>query len=178
MEVWKDIQDYEGYYQVSNLGRVKSLDRYIYNYRGGKALRKGIILKLGDNGKGYLILDLMKEGKRQSVKVHRLVAKAFIPNPNNKPQTNHIDGIKTNNYYMNLEWCTQSENTIHSYKNGLQKIRLGSEHHMSKLIESEVLEIRKLCVEGDLSRREIGKLYGVTKSCVMSINKRRIWKHI
>ena len=105
MEIWKDIPGYEGVYQVSNLGNVKSLPRMV------------------SNGKGYLCIELKdKNGKYHFCGVHRLVAVAFIENPDNKPQINHIDGNKKNNIVENLEWCTNGENQVHAYKMGLNRV--------------------------------------------------------
>ena len=105
-EEWKDIKGFEGYYQVSNLGRVRSLDREIYHsYNKTISHYKGSIMKLSKRRKGYLGLVLMKGNKQKSFLVHRLVAEAFIPNPNNYDQVNHIDENKTNNQVDNLEWC-------------------------------------------------------------------------
>lgn len=108
-EVWKDIEEYEGLYQVSNFGRVKSLKRYSIN----NANTKNRLLKLSLNRKGYLNVTLCKNGKYKSHRIHRLVAQAFIPNPENKPQVNHIDEIKTNNMVSNLNWMTNKENRNH-----------------------------------------------------------------
>ena len=105
-EEWRDIKGYEGFYQVSNLGRVRSL-----NCRGHKGCI-GILTPRLD-GKGYEMVALYKEGKARNTKVHRLVAQAFIPNPNNYPQVNHKDENKTNNDVKNLEWCTNEYN--HNY---------------------------------------------------------------
>ena len=102
MEVWKDIQDYEGLYQISNLGRVKSFCK-----------NKEKILKIFKNNHGYCQIDLFKDGRKKSLKVHRLVAQAFIPNFNMYKEINHIDCDKTNNCVDNLEWCTRSHNVNH-----------------------------------------------------------------
>lgn len=114
-EIWKDISNYEGLYQVSNLGNIKSLDRYVnYKIKDTKRLIKSQNKKLTLNKKGYLKVTLFKNGKGETREVQRLVAEAFIPNPENKPQVNHINGNKTNNNIENLEWCTCKENTLHS----------------------------------------------------------------
>lgn len=123
MEEWRPIKGYEGYYEVSNLGRVRSLDRYVTHSRNPafKSLRKGVIKTLGDNGNGYKIASCSKQGKhtRRSEKVHRLVAAAFIPNPECKKQVNHKNGIKSDNRVENLEWCTSRENVRHAIETGL-----------------------------------------------------------
>lgn len=107
LEIWKDIKGYEGLYQISNYGKVKSLKR-------------GILLKPCTNHKGYLSVVLYKKSEKCCKRIHRLVAEAFIPNSNNKPQVNHIDCNKHNNKVDNLEWCDNSENQIHAFKNRLQ----------------------------------------------------------
>lgn len=119
-EIWKDIKGYEGLYQVSNFGNVKSLDRYIINKNGDKQYFPGKYLNQGisDN---YLKVILSKNNKQRTFRVHILVARTFIPNPENKPEVNHMDGDKSNNRVDNLEWNTRSENELHAYKNGLAK---------------------------------------------------------
>ena len=118
-EIWKDIKDYEEMYQISDLGRVKSLARIIKHQN--RHYRKDKILKTSIDNHGYLQVTLCKNGKVKRFHVHRLVAQAFIPNPENKPQVNHIDGNKLNNNINNLEWNTAGENTYHAYKNDLIK---------------------------------------------------------
>lgn len=103
-EIWKDIDGYEGLYQVSNLGRVKRVNT-------------GRVLKGVKDRKGYLIVNLCKNGSQSTKKIHRLVAQAFISNPESKPQVNHIDENKTNNMVSNLEWMTSTENNNHGTRN-------------------------------------------------------------
>ena len=114
-EIWKDIKGYEGKYQISNLGRVKSLQR---NGRPERILRLNLI-----KGYAYTTLSNGSRGNKKKLKVHRLVAEAFIPNPHNKPEVNHIDGNKLNNNVDNLEWVTHQENCKHAVKLGLRKIQ-------------------------------------------------------
>lgn len=113
-EIWKDIQGYEGLYQVSNLGKVKSLT-YSNQY---KRIDKVKMLKLSIDHKGYIYVGIGYK-PRKTCKVHRLVAQAFIPNPNNYSQVNHIDGNKQNNCISNLEWCDNDFNMNHAKINGL-----------------------------------------------------------
>lgn len=124
-EIWKDISGFEELYQVSNYGRVKSLPR-----KTGNQYCNGVIKK-AYNEFGYNRIQLVRKDRKKWFFIHRLVAEAFIPNPNNLPQINHIDGNKTNNNVDNLEWCTQKQNTIHAYKNGLKKTRCIMQYDLS-----------------------------------------------
>lgn len=114
-ERWRDVPEYEGLYAVSQLGRVRSLPRYKVNGISGVLLMKGRVLAPVTTREGYSRVCLMKNGKRKNFAIHRLVALAFLPNPENKPTVNHIDGNKLNNRLNNLEWATYSENEQHSY---------------------------------------------------------------
>lgn len=117
-EIWRDIKGYEGYYMVSNLGRVKSLDRYILKSNGRKEFNKGKIKTLSYNKRTNVYeVHLKRDGKRKCMKIHRLVAEAFIINddPVNKTTVNHIDGDRSNNMLNNLEWASYSENLKHAY---------------------------------------------------------------
>jgi len=106
MEIWKDVVGFEGYYQVSSLGRVRSLDRVITNKRGIMTNLKGFVKKLTPDSKGYMVVTLSRNGKDTCGFVHRLVAEAFIPNKEKLPFINHKDEVKDNNNVGNLEWCT------------------------------------------------------------------------
>lgn len=128
-EIWKDIEGYEGLYQISNLGRVKSLGRVIDTISGKRSIRSSI---MKPHGSPYHFVYLREKGVSKYHAVHRLVAKAFIPNIEDKPQVNHIDGNKTNNIVGNLEWVTRSENMLHAYKTGLEKPRAGCNNYWSE----------------------------------------------
>lgn len=123
MEIWKDISNFKGYYQISNYGRVRSLTRF-----DGIRERKGQMIKPILKSNGYLQVGLRKKGKRKYMGVHRLVAQHFLDNHENKSQVNHIDCNKQNNNVTNLEWVTPRENLIHAHKNGLVNVRKGKTH--------------------------------------------------
>lgn len=115
IEIWKDIVGYEGLYQVSNMGGVKSLPKID---RLGR-FHRGVLKSQVDNGNGYLLVNLKHDGVQRMRSVHRLVAEAFIPNDHELPEVNHKDGNKKNNVIDNLEWCTRSENVKHAVDNTL-----------------------------------------------------------
>jgi len=164
-EIWKDIKGYEGFYQVSNFGRVKSLNRIIIH--GNNTInRNGKVLKPYTSNKGYLVVDLYN-GKRFAVKVHRLVGLTFIPNPLNLPQINHKDCNNQNNYVDNLEWCDNSQNQLHAYANGLHEIKYGENSPRGKLTNIQAEEIRAL--KGKISLRKIGEIYGISHKSVLNI---------
>ena len=116
-EVWRDIEGYEGLYQVSNMGRVKSLERKFPIWHGGERVQKERILKQAVTHNGYLRVTLYTGNKPKTLKVHRLVCQAFHENPDNKPQVNHINEDKTDNRACNLEWSTCKQNINHRSRN-------------------------------------------------------------
>jgi hypothetical protein len=128
-EIWKPVVNCEGYYEISNLGNVLSLERvieYKLKTKSGtiikkRSFKKSKKLKTHINDVGYYTTDFQVNGIKQTVCIHRLIAEAFIPNPENKPTVNHKDGIKTNNYIDNLEWATYSENNQHAVDTGLRQ---------------------------------------------------------
>jgi len=152
IQVFKTIPDYEGLYSVNVDGKVKSLRR---NTRV-EFLTQGIY------SVGYKGVYLTNNDKGKRVRVHRLVALAFIPNPENKPCVNHIDGNKLNNNVNNLEWCTYSENIIHGFRIGIYK---------SKLSRSDVDEIQSLYDSG-LTQKEIGKIFNVSTASICKVLKK------
>lgn len=120
IEIWRDIPGYEGKYQVSNFGRVRSVARWIYrDCRGFPRFQKSRVLYQHANKDGYKTVSLMNGNIHKTHLVHRLVAKVFIPNDNFELDINHIDGVKDNNRVDNLEWCTRKENMRHAFAMGL-----------------------------------------------------------
>jgi len=166
-EEWKSINNYEGLYEISTLGRAKTL-----NYNKTKEIR---ILKQGLGSKGYLTICLYRLGTKFTRTVHSLVAKTFIPNPDNKPDVNHKKGIKTDNRFFMLEWNTESENSQHSYDNFFSVAAKG-ESYKSKLTEKEVLEIRN--IKKPFLQKDIAIQYGVDRVTISDIIRRKSWKHI
>lgn len=168
MEVWKDIKGYEGLYQVSNMGRVKSLKRKSRNLNN----EEDRILKHAVNKFGYCHFSLSKFNESKTMTMHRVVAKYFIPNPKNKPCVNHINGIKTDNKVENLEWVTYSENMKHAYKKGLNK-QIGETCNTAKLTEQDVLDIFKL--KKFFTNKELCNIFGVKQVQMWRILNKKRW---
>lgn len=157
------IPGYEGLYEIDRQGNV-------YSIVSTSSRRKGII-KQQDNGTGYKRVNLFdKNGKTKKHYIHRLVAEAFIPNPDNLPEVNHIDCNKNNNSVDNLEWCNRKDNLNHSYENGLK--RTCENHGCHKLTWDNVHDIR----EKKLSQKEYAKKYKVSQSTISAIQSNKLWK--
>lgn len=167
-EQWREIEDYEGLYQVSTFGRVRSLKR--------KTTKGKIVKQMFRNR--YLFADLSKNGYRKSYSVGRLVALSHIPNPLNKPWVNHIDGNTKNNHVDNLEWCTPSENMQHAFDTGLKKPTRGEDNPRAKLTTEKVKQIRAWYATGHWRVTALGRAFGVSHQAISDIIKRKKWKHI
>lgn len=120
-EIWRDVVGYEGIYLISSIGMLKGIDRVIKMKDGRSFFRKGRNITVRKTNFGYYDTRLCKNGGKKSVFLHRIIAEAFIPNPDNLPMINHINGIKTDNRIENLEWVSASGNSKHAYDNGLKK---------------------------------------------------------
>lgn len=163
----KTIKDYKNY-KVDELGNVYSMPN---RTRKGTRILSPIMLN-----NGYATIDLMNNGVKTRKLIHRLVAETFISNPENKPQVNHINGIKSDNRVCNLEWCTRSENQKHAIKTGLRSAK-GVKNSQSKLTESEVIDIRIL-VKCGYGNKHISNKYNISEPTVCDIKSGRSWSHI
>lgn len=161
-EVWEPIPDF-GKYKVSNFGRVKSFHNSTVK-----------ILKPAISKYGYLRIELNERGKVKKFFVHRLVALCFIPNPQNKPYINHLDGHKLNCHVSNLEWCTSSENRQHAFDTGLIIKHEGQDHHRAKLTNKQVRYIRDN--PDNLNQYELADLFGVCQSQISHIRHGEYYK--
>lgn len=153
-EIWKDIPSYEGYYQVSNLGNFRSLPRIIKYKSNGTRNYPSKVLLTETTKDNYQRIVLMKDGVKARYQAHRLVALTFIPNPDNKPLINHIDGNKSNNVVTNLEWCTASENMIHADNTGLRDM---SNHQPSNSKKIKCIETGEIFASYAKAVKWLGK---------------------
>jgi hypothetical protein len=176
-EEWKDIIGYEGLYQISNFGRVKSLGKFQNAKLGSIAFRPEKILKGSPDTKGYLRVKLQRNTIKKNCKIHRLVGEMFIPNPLSKPEINHKDGIKTNNYYWNLEWATSSENNQHAFDNKLKIMPKGENVYNAKLTSKNVIEARNLYNTGKFTHKKLALIFGITRGGMSKILKKQSYKN-
>lgn len=180
-EIWKPCPEYESHYEISNLGNLRSKRVFIPNDSIFGELKgtwkKKKIKNQTYNRDGYKTSKLCKEGKCRRLTIHRLVAKAFIPNPEGLSQVNHIDGNKDNNKVDNLEWVSPSGNIKHAYETGLitKDHLIGENNAISKLTWVEVRDIRKQLKNG-YKGKELAEIYGVTEGTISYIKNNKIWK--
>lgn len=177
MEIWKAIKGYEGFYEASNKGRVRSLDRFVPTARGGRNL-KGVVLQPAIDNWGYPHVSMRIDGKSRTFKIHRLIALTFIGDCDKMDQVNHKNGIKTDNKVENLEWCTASFNVQHSYDTGLNKGCSGEINGKTTLSEEEVISIYKLTQNTKYSQRIIAEMYNTSRSTVGKIKLKMTWKYL
>ena len=161
----EDIKGYEGIYKVKRNGDVISI-------------KSNRVLKPFKKQGGYWRIGLYKDGKMRHHAIHRLVAITYIPNPLLKPEVNHKNGIKTDNNIINLEWVTTSENQLHAFKLGLQKPLYGEDHQNSKLLNRDVLIIKRMIYmvqnnELNITQKDISKIFGVSDYVISSIKREK-----
>ena len=186
LEEWRAVKDYEGLYEVSSLGRVRSLDRIVIDTNGKRKRRfAGVVLKASLANTGYRAVTLNKRGAYRAYLVHTLVAVAFIGDAPGKVgvrkdsyQVNHKNLNKLDNRPCNLEWVTKRENLEHARKNGV--IPTGNDLPHTVLTPDQVQEIRVLLSDypDGLSFSDIGKMYGVSHGSISHIYHKRTWKHL
>lgn len=170
IEKWKTIHGYP-HYQISNLGRIRTF--YVTGGRG-KTSKIPSVKAISFNSSGYALVSLSQKNKRKTFLVHRLVAKTFISNRENKKEVNHLSGNKTDNSVKNLGWCSSSENANHAYLTGLKVAPKGKNHWKAILTELQVREIRLM----EKSQKEIARIFGVSQSHISDIIRMKKWKHI
>jgi hypothetical protein len=162
MRKWKPVKGYDGLYEVSTDGTVRSLPR---KYCVGKIIKPNL------NKKGYYTHGLSKNSKGKTINLHQILAKAFLPNPHNLTEVNHKDGDKLNNDLSNLEWTDRKGNASHASVWGL--MAWGERQHLSKLTINQVIEIRN----SSLTTRRLAEIYGINQSNISRIKTRTSWRH-
>lgn len=172
MEVWKILNDN---YEVSNKGQVRSISRVIKSTFGGEYIKEGRILKQNDNGQGYLQVMLCNNGINRSERVHRLVALAFLPNPEKLPKVNHKDTNKKNNTVENLEWCTQLFNVQHAKTAGLM---IKGETAVNSVLNEEKVRDIKMLIKAGCSNSELAEVFNVHRGTINCIRIGRNWSHV
>ena len=158
-ELWKDVHGFEGLYMISNLGKIKSIDHYV-KCNTGKRLVKGRVLKACDRGNGYPFVTLGKDGKQYNMSIHRMVAIAFVPNPQKYKEVNHIDENKSNFHVENLEWCDRNYNNNHGTRQNRVTIK-----NSKKVIQMEGDKVLRIWFSLSDIARELNFSIGNISSC-------------
>lgn len=169
-EEWREVVGYEGWYSVSEHGRVR-------RDKAGQGCIKGRIIKPCNDSSGHLILNLYKNGMHRSYNVHNIVSSAFIGKKPKGFTANHKDGNKVNNHFSNLEYITKGDNTKHAWRIGLIESLKGEDHPKAILTNNKVLEIREKHILGEKIKNLVKK-YGVSRGAINCIIFNRSWKHI
>jgi len=183
-EVWRDVCGWEDIYEVSNRGRVKRLKRRVtHRNQAGDFIMvyPTKILKANPDSSGYpqVTLNAVSEGKKRRVaRVHRLVAEAFIPNPESKPQVNHINSNTMDANVYNLEWCTGSENQTHSWGAGQREKKCGEKSPVCKYKDGTIEKVYRLAKSKTISQEKIGALFSMPQITVSNILTKKTWSHI
>ncbi len=170
---FRPIPGYEGLYSVNQSNQVLSHDRTVYRGNNSYGIQKGIKLSCNENSMGYIQVNLCKNGVQTLFGIHVLVAMAWnLPKEKHHNVVKHLDNIASHNYANNLQWDTQSKNTIDAYVDGISKS--GEKHYRSKITEKDVIDIRNSLLSGS----ELGKIYNMSKEGINKIKKGVTWKHI
>jgi hypothetical protein len=173
-EIWKDVPGWEGFYQVSTYGRVRSIPRKVPTWRGWRISPDKVLTpSIGDAG--YKQVVLCRNGNGVNFTIHTLMVLAFIPNPESKPEVSHINDVKTDNRLENLEWATRVENSRRAIQNN--KYRQGSRCSQAVLTERDISSIRRRLARGE-SGAAIGRSLGVTGQMISAIKNRKWWRHV
>jgi hypothetical protein len=181
-QVFLPVPGFEGLYEVSSFGIVRSVDRVVERRNRWKTPYKvfypGKELRQKMDKYGYMTVCIFIGGMRKYIAVHRLVASAFIPNPKGLSQVNHKNCNKRDNRSTNLEWTTPIENIHHAMENNLQRYAKGEHLPQSKLTEPQVREIKKLLSRGTVTQSAIACAYGMSKNAIHHISKGHTWKTV
>lgn len=176
MELWKDINGFEGLYQVSSLGNVKSIERSV-RYSDGRVYRyEEKLLKPCLDNQSYRFVNLYRTNGKRVIRIHRLVAIVFIPNPENKPEVNHKIGDKSNNTIANLEWATRNENQSHAVKNKLHAH--GEKHGIRNVLNETTVRKARVMKQEGYSYAAIARKFGINRITILQAVTGKNWGHI
>jgi len=175
-EIWKEVAGYEGLYEVSNLGRVRSTKRILIDKIGRARRYRSKILSGGVSDKGYWAIMLCKDAAQKMTLIARLVAEAFIPNPDGKAEVNHKDGNKNDNSVSNLEWMTHQENSVH--RHAVLRKNIGEKNYGAKMTNEIVIQMRSMREETGYAYRIIAEKFGLNQNTIYRAITKRHWKHI
>lgn len=176
-EIWLPVHGFEGFYEVSSDGQIRSLARVVKSRWGTDKHIRSVLKAFGKNSQGYQTVHLYRDGKCNKFYAHRLVAAAHIPNPYDLPQVNHIDGNKKNNTASNLEWCTASENCQHAVKEEIYRSAKGEQIFGAKVTEDAVRTIRLLASTG-VMHKVLAAQFGIGRKAITKIVNLQRWKHV